>query len=293
LLSNETWDILVHEDTVWVGTQNGINYFARSSFNLLQETNIDYHMKWTSLKVNKASMLGANSFTYDQNKLEFHFLGILLNGKEKLKYRYKLNGIDEDWNFTTSTKVILTSLEAGDYELIVQAKGKNKRWEQNEIKYAFSIQPPFWRTWWFISLYILVGIGVIYLFFKIRVLTYNKDVVREILKYVLRKTRRDSPVVTIKHNGKKVRLYTHQIHYLKTDRNYLELYTSAKKYVIRSSINDFFQEIPDKMEFVQVHRSYVIRIEHIQQKGKKELIVLDQKIPVGRKYQEKMELIHI
>jgi len=143
-----------------------------------------------------------------------------------------------------------------------------------------------------LMLCIVIG-RLIYLFFKLRILTYNRGITREILRVILRKMRRTTKSITLRVDGKELRLATEDIHYVKTDRNYLEVYTAQKKYLVRSSIPQFTEKLPDELEFLQVHRSYLVRIEHIQEKGKKELQVLNTAIPIGRKYKEGIDAIEV
>lgn len=153
----------------------------------------------------------------------------------------------------------------------------------------FSISPPFWSSWWFICLCIIVGAGTIYLFFKIQVLTYNADIVRAILRAILARLRSSEAEVLIRQNGENIKVKTANIHYIKTDGNYLEVYTDMKRFYTRSSLSSFMAKIPDKLEFIQVHRTFIVRIDKIESKGNMKLKVLGVEIPVGRKYAQNIE----
>lgn len=291
LLSNEVWDLIVQNDTVWIGTQKGVNYISIHDFNTQKSNQRSYYLQWSWIWVNGESMPEDGCLLHYQNEVKFNFLGLSFENPEGLIYRYKLEGYHKEWHYTRSRSITFSALAPGTYKLILEVKGNNQSWRKNEITYDFTIRKPFWRTWWFIGASILMLIGLIYGFFKVRILTYNKDIVRDIAIYTLRKIRRESPYVLIKQNGKEIRLYTNEIHFVKTDGNYLEIYTPSKKFMIRSSISQFIATLPDKVEFIQVHRSYIVRIEHVQQKSKKELTILEQAIPVGRKYQDQVDLI--
>lgn len=291
LLSNEVWDILVKGDTVWVGTQIGVNYFAKDILDKRRKKATNYFLHWTAIEVKNSKIQKSHEFTHDQNELTFHFKGLSFHTEKNLLYRYRLKGLHYKWHYTTNTSISFSALPPGSYRFIVQVKGENNRWKTNECSYDFIILTPFWKRWWFILLVILMIVGLVYLFFKVRILIYNRDIVREMLIFLLRKIRREQPSITIRHSGKQVKLRTKEIHYVKTDGNYLEVHTKSKKYLIRSSVKKFIDQLPDSLEFIQVHRSYVVRLEHIQQKGSKELVVLDQKIPVGRKYQDQLNLV--
>lgn len=290
LLSNEVWCATVFNDTAWLGTQHGVNFFPLSLLQRGRKKAKRYFLHWKDIHVNNKEWNSSEtSFSYYQNEVKFSFSAISFH--DQLTYRYKLKGLHTSWRFFDNTELIFSALSPGEYELIIQTKGDTDKWSDEVLTYSFSISPPFWRTWGFTILIVSIIGLLIYGFFKIRILTYNRDIVRDILKHFLRKIRKDLPSIVIKHNGKEVRIFTHEIHYLKTDRNYLEVYTKNKKYTCRLSINEFFQLVDDKIEFMQVHRSYIVRVEYIQQIGKKELVVLETEIPIGRKYQENVKLI--
>lgn len=293
LASNEVWDLLINNDTIWIGTQSGVNFMSKKDFASLNMQSNAYFLQWKSMRVNDNLFREVHSFEYDQNKLEFWLQGISFAEGSDLIYQYKLLGLDENWSFSKNRKITYSSLPAGSYELIVQIKGENTPSHKNEIRYAFIIHPPFWKTAWFFIVCVLVVGAVVYLFFKIRVLTYNKDVVREIMRYILQKLRRDEPTILLRENGKDIKVKTGEIHYIKTSGNYLEVHLCEKSFLIRSSISKFMESLPDKIEFIQVHRSYIVRIDKVEQKGKDELVVLDTPIPIGRTYSEELKLIEL
>lgn len=294
LLSNEVWTIAIREKQLFIGTQKGLNYFDISAFDSLQEEeDPHYFFSWTNTLVNDEpfSISEQNQFTYSENTFQFNFEAITFEKNNNFHYRYKLSGIDEKWINTKERMIRYAALPPGDYSLVIQAKSRNCSWETNEISYDFSIAPPFWSTWWFFSLITFAITGVIYLFFKLRILKYNRDIVREILRLVMRRLRKETPFILIKDKGKQVKIYTKDIHFIKTNGNYLELYTKEKTHLMRSSVNQFLEDLPDTIEFLQVHRSYLVRIDNIQEVGTKALIVLNQKIPIGRKYTDEVKLI--
>lgn len=289
LLSNEVWAIHIKNDTAWVATQQGVNYFATSALDETKGKTQNYFLQWSKIRQNGHELPKNGELSYDQNELTFEFLGISF--REDLSYRYKLVGLSKNWRYTTNRAVTFSALPPGEYTLLVDVKGENDRWASNQISFDFLIHKPFWNTWWFIVGVIFTSGLLIYWFFKVRILIYNRDLVREFLRYVLQKIRREKPSISIKHKGKQIKLSTNDIHFVKTDGNYLEIHTTSEKLMIRSTINHFIGTLPDKLEFIQVHRSYIVRIEHVQQKSSKELIVLETVIPVGRKFQDQIGLI--
>lgn len=106
---------------------------------------------------------------YDKNFLKINFAGFAYSNPEALKYKYKMEGIDKTWIFTDNTLAQYTTLPAGNYFFSVSAMNKNGIWSDSPAIISFTIYPPYWKTWWFISLSVFIVAGGIFLAFFIRV----------------------------------------------------------------------------------------------------------------------------
>lgn len=82
--------------------------------------------------------------------------------------------------------------------------------------------------------------------------------------------------------------------WIKSDGNYLELFCSGgKKHLIRSTLKDFLNKLPGSV-FLQIHKSYVVNINHIEAIEYSHMIIGNNSIPVGRLFIEKIkETLHI
>lgn len=293
LISDEIWDLEIFNDTLWIGAQSGLAYIAKKDIELDHLAKNNFSLKFIKLLVNEqmTNFLCSSQFNANQNEIEFNYTGISFRKWPKLKYRYKLVGADHEWKYTFLRGIKYSSLAPNKYEFIVQASDGYSPWHLNEIRYKFEILPPFYKTWWFILGTIALVIFLIYLFFKYRILSYNRYIVQEILRLVLKKIRKKKAFVHFKHLGKDVKIESDKIHFIKSDGNYLEIHTENKVYLYRSSFENFISSLPDSIEYLRIHRSYLVRIDAIQEKSKKQLIVLNQEIPVGRKYWNVIESI--
>ncbi|MDN3671014.1 LytTR family DNA-binding domain-containing protein [Echinicola jeungdonensis] len=77
--------------------------------------------------------------------------------------------------------------------------------------------------------------------------------------------------------------------WLKGDGNYTTLVAKGKVYSLRNILKEFEAILPHD-EFVRIHKSYLVRIDKIDTISPKEVTVVNQKVPVGRTYYQK--LIH-
>jgi len=96
------------------------------------------------------------------NHLTFEFVGLYYSNTDKVVYQYMLEGIDEGWLPETPTNVATyASLPHGDYTFKVRAKVDGTAWNDHFASFRFTILPPFYLTWWFITLAVLAGLLII------------------------------------------------------------------------------------------------------------------------------------
>ncbi|MDB5284870.1 MAG: adenylate/guanylate cyclase [Bacteroidota bacterium] len=108
------------------------------------------------------------SLNYNNNYLTFNFIGITQKGPKKVRYKYKLEGIDDNWSaLSDRTEAPYGNLPNGTYTFKVKAMNGEGYWS-NEFDYTFTIRPPWWKTWWFRSLAALLVVSLIFLYIKWR-----------------------------------------------------------------------------------------------------------------------------
>ncbi|MCH2224097.1 MAG: LytTR family transcriptional regulator DNA-binding domain-containing protein, partial [Crocinitomicaceae bacterium] len=292
LLSNLVWDVAVRNDTLWIGTSKGVNYMSLNHLYPIEEGEYSYY-----LKLNKCWVNGENSgfsktqFGYNENEFKFNFSAVSLALRDDLVYRFRLNGVDKKWTYTRSLVAQYPFLPPGKYEFIVQTRGNNQAWEINEKSFSFVIHKAFWKTWWFLILVVFLIALLIYLFFRYRILSYNRDIIREIVRQVLKRIRKNEKYIIVRQAGQEVRINTAQIIFIKSSGNYLEIQTDQKKYVTRMKIGDFLNVVPDPIEFLRVHRSFIIRLDKLEEKSRSVLLIRGYEVPVGRSFWEDVDNI--
>jgi hypothetical protein len=294
LISNEITDVEIIRDTVWVGTRQGLCYFPKSLLNK-KFKEINYYLRINELKVNDSVCLlpSSKALNYYENRIEFSFEAVSFSELSPFKYRYKLYGLETNWNYSESRSVVYPSLPAGTYTFLVQAKGGNASWENGEQKFSFTIHPPWWKTWWFTASAILSGIILTYLFFRFRILSYNRDITRELLRQLLKRLTKKTPYIVVKEQGKEIRIASHSICFVKASGNYIDIQTDMKKYVVRQKIGEFLKLVPDPLEYLRINRSCIVRLDKIQEKSKKDITVRGEKIAVGETYTDQLQKIKL
>lgn len=99
---------------------------------------------------------------YRRNYVTFDYAGISLANPERVRYRYRLVGMDEDWLPATDARFAsYSNLPQGDYTFEVMATVGDGRWSR-PATFSFRIDPPFWLRWWFFVLGALVLAGMLF-----------------------------------------------------------------------------------------------------------------------------------
>ncbi len=113
---------------------------------------------------------------HNENFFSFDYSTIDFLDKNPKEYRYKLEGVDEDWVYADKrTYVGYTQVQSGDYTFKLNARRTGEAWSANEARYTIHIATPFWKTWWFILGSVLLLGGIIYLIVQDRIAARKKE----------------------------------------------------------------------------------------------------------------------
>lgn len=75
------------------------------------------------------------------------------------------------------------------------------------------------------------------------------------------------------------------IKYLKSEHVYVELHTvSKKKYLIRSTMNDFVDSLPSN--FYRTHRSYTVNLDYLDSINSRYILIDSEEVPIGKNYRD-------
>lgn len=108
------------------------------------------------------------SLAYNNNYITFNFIGITQKQNKKIKYQFKLEGVDENWSgLTTRREAPYGNLMPGNYTFKVKTINSEGIWSK-ELNYSFTIRPPWWKTLWFRTILALSSILLIIAYIKWR-----------------------------------------------------------------------------------------------------------------------------
>lgn len=177
-----------------------------------------------------------------QNSFEISFTTGNFANADEVEYAYMLEGLDDDWTIARNGNVaVFRDLPSGSYIFMVKARLRNHDWgEVSRIKVI--LPPPFWRSWWAVTIYILLALVILgYVLYL-----YYRRVNAEVQLHAEQEQHRHEQEL----NDERLRFYTNITHELRTP---LSLVVGPLEDLSKS------QNIPDKehKSVEMVHRNAV------------------------------------
>lgn len=172
------------DGTLYFGGINGISYFNPSRISLnpyppkMQITRVrivNYELSATE-KNPRAILSGpfssADKITLKDSENDFtiEFVGLNFHNPRKQQYAYKLEGYHENWIPLLPGQRIaaFASLPAGDYTFMVRADNGDGVWAEEPAALKLSILPPWYKTWWAYTFYVITALAALTWYRRIR-----------------------------------------------------------------------------------------------------------------------------
>ncbi|MEO1052737.1 MAG: two-component regulator propeller domain-containing protein [Bacteroidota bacterium] len=153
---------------IWIGTESGASVYTPGA---------DYDPSTAPLiEINevitqKGTVVNDDAdLDYNDNTLEFNYLGISFFDETKVTYRYRLDGFDQEWRQTGSGKdnfIRYTNLSPGDYRFVIQAGIDGENWSTPK-SLVFSVAEPIYARPWFPVLITLLLLVLMFIGYRIR-----------------------------------------------------------------------------------------------------------------------------
>jgi len=88
-----------------------------------------------------------------RNHLEFRYTGLSLVAPEKIRFRYRMDGLESEWVEAGGKRTADYSfMPPGDYTFHVTACNNDGVWNETGATLSFTVLPHFWQSWWFRAL---------------------------------------------------------------------------------------------------------------------------------------------
>lgn len=167
---------------------------------------------------------------------------------EKCEFMYMLEGFEQDWVKTSSDRRIATysNLKPGEYTFKVKASNNDGKWGFNTRELKITVLPPFWATWWFISLTILLMALAVFFIYTTRLQAYKNS-------FMQHQAMQEKRIMALEKENLESELKKLTFFRMSRNRNLLELKNrlmglSVKaKEIVKTGLEDIIQEIESEI----------------------------------------------
>jgi len=165
------WSQRLLDGSLLFGGRNGFNLIYPSKIALNErppQVEISGIKVFNQLLSNDYTQTKSITLSYNQNYLTIYMASLNFTNPEKAKYSYILEGLNDSWiNNGNQSTAIFTNLASGTYHLKVKTSNSDGLWNSTPKELTIIIRPPFWKSWWFLTIItLIIGFGI-YSFMKV------------------------------------------------------------------------------------------------------------------------------
>lgn len=194
IFENTQNTICFANNELFFGTQQGLGIFNindRNTMSLAPRNKILRVIINNKIYSNVDTII---NLSYDSYTIKFDYIGIELSNPLDVIYKYKLDGLENEFKTTKENRVEYNKLKDGDYTFILSSINSQGVESTNAINLRINIDKPIYKKWWFLILCFVFIVLAIYLFIDSRTKKLRKD------KYELEKRVREKTADITKIN---------------------------------------------------------------------------------------------
>lgn len=147
---------------IWFSTNRGLS-MVKPVREALNSPPAIVHVEGISADGSPFDLRGPIRIPAAKQRITFHYIGLSLWNSERVRYRYRLDGVDQGWSeATTNREATYGNLSAATYRFRVVASNSDGLWNGSEVAVPFEVEPTLWQTRWVrLACVLCAGLGVL------------------------------------------------------------------------------------------------------------------------------------
>jgi hypothetical protein len=145
------------------GDGNLVQYYNGVGLYINKGENKSYPLEISSVVVNKQYYFYnyPSEHSHFQNSFVFNYAALNYRDPRQTTYEHLLEGYDKEWSRPSNLPFVeYQNLPPGNYRFRVRSTTSNGM-KTNEDYYSFTINPPWWLTWWAYGAYLIGFVGIL------------------------------------------------------------------------------------------------------------------------------------
>ncbi|MCD6012838.1 MAG: histidine kinase [Flavipsychrobacter sp.] len=177
------------DGTLYFGGIAGINWFnpvqVKPNVHPAQPAIAEIFINDSLFAWDTANYVQVLELPYKKNTVSFSLRALEFTRPDQNHFAYMLVGLDKDWVYTANDRVRYSNLRPGEYTFMLKASNNEGVWNEEPLTMKIIIHPPFWETWWFRLLSVIVAVAVAVLSIRLYVRQKVRARTRELEKQQL------------------------------------------------------------------------------------------------------------
>jgi signal transduction histidine kinase/ligand-binding sensor domain-containing protein len=167
--NSTTQSLFSQQGTIWFPTINGIAIINPSHIptnNSLPEVLVE------RITVDKENVEFNTKINIKPGfkRVSFYFTALSLYESNKIKFKYKLEGFDDEWSEPQKERSIsYTNLSPGNYQFKIMASNNDGVWNEKPTIIEITVKASFYQTFWFYVIVVIALLGIAYLVYNLRI----------------------------------------------------------------------------------------------------------------------------
>jgi hypothetical protein len=156
------------DGSMWIGTSNGLSRYSAPPYPI-PEVSSPVVLTLIEGESDKYDPGDHPELPFSRRSLLIRYASLSYQSESRTRFRYRLAGYDNTWRETSERSVRFAGLPAGSYIFEVIAAGSNGLWSPSPARFSFGINPPWWQTWWFLTLAVVFTLVLCRTVWRVRV----------------------------------------------------------------------------------------------------------------------------
>jgi signal transduction histidine kinase/ligand-binding sensor domain-containing protein len=156
------------DNRLWFATDNGLAWIDPSQIN---KNLVPPPVSIVAITTERGShpVQRKLQFRPHTNTIQIDYTALSLSVPERVIFRYKLEGVDADWqDVGTRREASYSNLGPGSYRFLVTASNNDGAWNERGASLEFHIAPAFYQTAWFRVACSITLLALVWMLYRLR-----------------------------------------------------------------------------------------------------------------------------
>lgn len=164
--------LFTNKGKFYIGGHNGFNRFDPSTVESKEEVPpmVITEVKVEGNAIDNFELNRGLQLTHKTNTFSIRFSSLAYVFPQANNYAYKIEGIDDNWHYVDADMrtANYNKMPPGEYSFLLKASNSKGVWNDDQLHFPINVKRAPYKTVWAILIYIIIFVGLTWLFFRQR-----------------------------------------------------------------------------------------------------------------------------